>query len=309
MRAYVGARFIAPFIMLPLRSNGKNRQLTTTTIGKAFFMARDIFDLQDRVVVITGGLGQLGRQFTLALIERGARVAIFDFQADAPGAMERFGGQVTKENLLLHKVDVTRRDSIEAALKAVNEVWGVPHALINNAALDSPPGAPAEENGPFETYPESSWDKVMDVNVKGVVLCCQVIGGQMASAGRGSILNVASIYGVVSPDQRIYEYRRTGGATFFKPVAYSASKSALLNLTRYLATYWADKNVRVNTLTFAGVFNNQDEQFLEGYCAKVPLGRMAREDEYNGAVIYLVSDASSYMTGSNMIIDGGWTAW
>jgi len=194
-------------------------------------------------------------------------------------------------------------------LRQVISSWGVPHALINNAALDAPPNAPEEENGPFESYPAGSWDKVMEVNVKGVFLCCQVIGGQMAASGRGSIVNISSIYGMVSPDQRLYEYRRKGGAVFFKPVAYSASKSALLNLTRYLATYWADKGVRVNTLTFGGVFNDQDEQFLKGYCARVPLGRMARENEYDGAIIFLVSDASSYMTGANLIIDGGWTAW
>jgi NAD(P)-dependent dehydrogenase (short-subunit alcohol dehydrogenase family) len=149
----------------------------------------------------------------------------------------------------------------------------------------------------------------MAVNVKGIVLCCQVIGGQMAIEGRGSIINICSIYGIVSPDQRIYEYRRKTGLPFYKPVAYSVSKSALLNLSRYLATYWAEKNIRVNTLTFAGVFNNQDKEFLKGYCTHVPLGRMAREDEYNGAVQFLLSDASSYMTGSNLVIDGGWTAW
>jgi NAD(P)-dependent dehydrogenase (short-subunit alcohol dehydrogenase family) len=272
-------------------------------------LAKDLFDVQDRVVIVTGGLGQLGRQFSLALVDRGAKVAIFDVQVDEQQVLERFGERGTENSLLFLPVDITQRSSIEAGLSQVNAVWGVPHALINNAALDSPPNAPAEENGPFESYPESSWDKVMQVNVKGVFLCCQVVGGQMAETGRGSIINICSIYGIVSPDQRIYEYRRAGGAPFFKPVAYSTSKSALLNLTRYLATYWAGKNVRVNTVTFGGVFNNQDEEFLKGYCARVPLGRMAREDEYNGAMIFLVSDASSYMTGFNLVIDGGWTAW
>jgi NAD(P)-dependent dehydrogenase (short-subunit alcohol dehydrogenase family) len=147
------------------------------------------------------------------------------------------------------------------------------------------------------------------VNVKGLFLCCQVVGGAMAAAGRGSIVNIASIYGLVSPDQRIYEYRREAGSEFYKPVAYSASKSAVLNMTRYLATYWAPRGLRVNTLTFAGVFKQQEARFLENYTRRVPLGRMAREDEYNGAVIFLVSEASSYMTGANMILDGGWTAW
>ncbi len=272
-------------------------------------MAQNLFSVQDKVVIVTGGLGQLGRQFSLTLVDQGARVAIFDLQVDEQQVAEKFGKQCTEDNLLFLPVDITQRTSIEAGLNQVNTAWGVPEALINNAALDSPPNAPAEENGPFESYPESSWDKVMQVNAKGVFLCCQVVGGQMATAGRGSIVNICSTYGIVSPDQRIYEYRHTGGASFFKPVAYSASKSSLLNLTRYLATYWAGSNVRVNTLTFGGVFNKQDGEFLKGYCARVPLGRMAREDEYNGAIIFLVSDASSYMTGSNMIIDGGWTAW
>lgn len=272
-------------------------------------MSADIFNIQNKVVIITGGLGQLGRQFSLALLDRGAKVAVFDVQADEQKITDRFGKRYSENNLFFLPVDITNRGLLESGLNKVIDRWDVPHALINNAALDSPPDAPAEENGPFESYPESSWDKVMQINVKGVFLCCQVIGGQMAKAGRGSIINISSTYGLVSPDQRIYEYRNRDGVPFFKPVAYSASKSALLNLTRYTATYWATRNVRVNTLTFGGVFNHQGEKFLKGYCAKVPLGRMAREDEYNGAVIFLISEASSYMTGSNMIIDGGWTAW
>jgi NAD(P)-dependent dehydrogenase (short-subunit alcohol dehydrogenase family) len=264
--------------------------------------------LQDKVAIVTGGHGQLGRQFTMSLVDRGARVAIFDIQ-DQRWVAEKCPRHLDNDNPMVLQVDITKRPSIEAGLSQVNAKWGVPHVLINNAALDSPPNAGAEENGPFEDYPESAWDKVMEVNTKGVFLCCQVIGAGMAEAGRGSIVNINSIYGLISPDQRIYEYRRAGGSPFFKPLAYSASKSALLNMTRYLATYWAGHNVRVNTLTFGGVFNNQDERFLKNYSARAPLGRMAREDEYNGAIIFLASDASSYMTGANLIIDGGWTAW
>ena len=266
-------------------------------------MPRDVFDLTGRVVVVTGAFGQLGKQFCTALLQRGARIVALDRIPDPKASLG------ASDRVLPLCADVTDRTGLEAALDVVEKRFGVPHGLVNAAALDSPPGAPAAENGPFETYPEGSWDQVMAVNVKGTMLMCQVIGGRMAAAGRGSIVNVSSIYGVVSPDQRLYEYRRAGGEEFFKPVAYAASKSAVLNLTRYLATYWATSNVRVNTVTFGGVFNNQDEQFLAGYAARVPLGRMARPDEYNGAIVFLLSDASSYMTGSNLVLDGGWTAW
>lgn len=268
---------------------------------------RDVFDLTGRVVVVTGAFGQLGQEFCAALLQRGARVAALDQAADAERAADVFGAG--HDQVLAVRMDVTDRAGLVAALDEVERRFGVPHGLVNAAALDSPPGAPASENGPFESYPEESWDRVMAVNVKGTMLACQVIGGRMASAGRGSIINVSSIYGVVSPDQRLYQYRRTEGDAFFKPVAYSASKSALMNLTRYLATYWASKNVRVNAATFGGVFNGQDPRFLAGYEGRVPLGRMARADEYNGAIVFLLSDASSYMTGSNLVIDGGWTAW
>ena len=271
-------------------------------------MTADLFSVKDKVAIITGGMGQLGRQFAHALLDRGAKVGIFDSVIKEDLKREHFSEQIDSGNLLCLPVDVTEKDSITEGLNEVNAKWGIPHALINNAALDSPPNASSNENGPFESYPEASWTKIMDVNVKGVFLCCRIIGGRIAEAGRGSIINVCSIYGLVSPDQRLYEYRRSNGAPFYKPAAYSVSKSALLNLTRYLATYWAPKNIRVNTVTFGGVYNNQDSEFLEGYCERVPLGRMAGESEYNGAIIFLISNASSYMTGSNMVIDGGWTA-
>jgi NAD(P)-dependent dehydrogenase (short-subunit alcohol dehydrogenase family) len=270
-------------------------------------MEKSLFELAGRVVDITGGLGQLGVSFTEALLGHGAKVVCLDVTSPSQAWRERFAGK--EDQLIPIVANVTDKASLQEALEAIQDKWGSVFGLINNAALDSPPGAPAEENGPFETYPEASFDRVMEVNVKGVFLCCQVFGAAMAEAGVGSIINISSTYGVGSPNQDIYQYRRDRGETFFKPVAYSVSKSALLNLTRYLSTYWAEAGVRVNTLTFGGVFNNQDEDFLTEYHKRVPLRRMAQENEYDGAVVYLMSDSASYMTGSNMVIDGGWTAW
>lgn len=269
-------------------------------------MTGEPFALGGRVVIVTGGLGQLGSSFARALVAAGARVAILDVTDDPARAPAL--ADVDRGSLLLCKADVTSRASLEQALAAIRRRWDTPFGLINNAALDTPPDAPASENGPFENYPETSFDRVMEVNVKGVVLCCQVFGGAMAEAGRGSIVNIGSIYGVLSPDQALYEFRRKRGETFFKPVAYSVSKSALYNLTRYLAVYWGGKSVRVNTLTFAGVFNNQDPEFLKPYLPKVPLGRMAEPRDYDGPIVFLMSDASRYMTGSNMVVDGGFSA-
>jgi NAD(P)-dependent dehydrogenase (short-subunit alcohol dehydrogenase family) len=267
----------------------------------------NMFDLSGRVVIVTGGLGQLGRRFSADLIAQGARVAIVD-QFECKD--RTLGGLLPagSDNFLSFVADITRRADLEAVLGEIEKVWEAPFGLVNNAALDTPPDAPASENGPFETYPEESFDRVVDVNLKGTFLCCQVFGGAMARAGRGSIVNVGSIYGVVAPDQGLYEYRRQAGATFFKPVAYSASKSGVYNLTRYLAAYWGIKQVRVNTVTFSGVFNNQDPRFLEKYLPKVPLGRMAEPSDYGGTIVYLMSDASRYMTGSNVVVDGGFTS-
>jgi NAD(P)-dependent dehydrogenase (short-subunit alcohol dehydrogenase family) len=247
----------------------------------------DLFSLEGRVAIVTGGAGQIGAAIVQALEEHGARVAVFDLAADP------------------FRVDVTDRSALEAA---VDEV-GTPHVLVNAAALDSPPDAPPEEVGPVESYPEESFDRVMDVNVKGTFLACQVVGARMAAAGRGSIVNISSIYGMLSPVQDVYEFRRRGGEEFFKPIAYSVSKSALYNLTRYLATYWAKSGVRVNTLTLAGVANEQPREFVDAYTQRLPLGRMADVREVVGPVVFLASDASSYVTGANLVADGGWSAW
>ena len=269
-------------------------------------MAAD-FDLGGRVVVVTGGLGQLGAAFSNALIAAGARVAVLDVSDDR-GRAKIALTDVGEDRLRLYAADVTSKDSLRGVLARIEGDWETPSGLINNAAIDSPPGAPASENGPFEDYPDASLDKMLDVNVKGVIFCCQVFGGAMAKAGRGSIANISSIYGALSPDQGLYQYRRDRGENFYKPVGYSVTKSALMNLTRYLAVYWGKAGVRVNTLTFAGVFANQEPAFLEPYTRKVPLGRMAEPEDYEGPVVFLMSDASRYMTGSNVVIDGGFTA-
>lgn len=284
----------------------KNMAETTYIDNKAAYhegIIQWLFSLEGKTAVVTGAAGQLGGEYVRTLLGAGANVAALDIRPDNPKGNLK---EIDSDRLKLIEVDITSRDSIETGLKTVIARFGHPDILINNAAIDAPPDASEQETGPFETYPESSWELMMDVNLKGLFLCCQVIGGHMAASGGGSIINISSIYGMMSPDQRIYEYKEK---PFFKPVTYSVAKSGILNLSRYLATYWAKKNVRVNTLTLGGVFNNQDSAFLKNYTDKVPLGRMAQQDEYNGAILYLASGASSYMTGANIIIDGGYSCW
>ena len=256
-------------------------------------------------MVITGVAGQLGAEYAKAFLARGSKVVGLDVSPSERGLAIAIEYET---NYLFLTADVTSKASLQSALVKIESKFGVPTVLINNAAIDSPPSAPNEANGRFEDYTESSWDRVIDVNLKGVYLCCQVFGTVMAKANKGSIINIASIYGMVSPDQSIYEYRRKRGDDFYKPVAYSASKSGVLNLTRYLAVYWAKNKVRVNSMTIAGVFNDQEREFLSAYCGRIPVGRMANANEFNGSVLFLASDASSYMTGHNLVIDGGWTA-
>ena len=259
--------------------------------------------------MVTGALGQLGSAYATGLIERGAKVALLDRHDDTSRLPTQLRRACEDGQALCVAADVTDRAALAAALERITSALGMPEGLIANAALDSPPDAPAAENGAFEDYPVQSFRQVLDVNVTGVMLCCQVFGGAMAKAGKGSVVLIGSIYGVVSPDQSIYDYRRGETETFFKPVAYSASKSALYNLTRYLATYWAKRNVRVNSVTLAGVFADQNPRFLDAYLKKMPIGRMADADDYLGIMIYLLSDASRYATGAEFRIDGGWTAW
>ena len=279
-------------------------------------MLDKLFGLYGRTIVVTGGYGQIGRAMANGLVGCGANVAIVEPNASDEATAKAFP-DAPDDVIKAFSADVTDRASLEAALEAITKHFGTPSGLVNNAALDSPPNSTAAENGPFEDYPAASWERIMDVNVKGVFQCCQVFGKAMADAGKGSIANVASIYGTVSPDQSLYQYRRDRGETFYKPVAYSASKSALYNLTRYLAVYWGPKGVRTNTLTFAGVFNNQDGEFLDNYEKKIPLRRggdydrlrgMALAEDYVGPTTFLMSDASSYANGADFRIDGGFLA-
>lgn len=265
-----------------------------------------IFNLEDRIAIVTGGNGQLGTEYVKTLAEAGAKVAVFDLGTKLNPEL---GALQKKYQVKFFPADITKKELIEKAVTALAKEWGVPDILINNAALDAPPGSRAEAHRSFENYPLENWQSVLDVNLTGMFLCCQVIGGRMAEKGRGSIINISSTYGNVSPNQSIYAYQEKKGTPFVKPISYSATKSAVLNLTRYLATYWAKKGVRVNTLSPGGVFNNQDVEFVKNYSALTPMGRMARPGEYNGAILFLASNASSYMTGANLVIDGGWTAW
>jgi NAD(P)-dependent dehydrogenase (short-subunit alcohol dehydrogenase family) len=216
-----------------------------------------------------------------------------------------------EQNIRIYMASVTDKMALETATQRLITDWGIPHILVNNAGIDSKPDGLAEQNAPFEVYPQKYWDDIIGTNLTGVMLASQVIGSHMAAEQRGSIINIGSIYGLVSPNQALYAYReRRDGIPFVKAVSYAASKSGLLNLTRYLATYWAPKNVRVNVISFGGVKTATfDKEFIDAFLERVPMRRQAEIDEYNGVIRFLSSDASSYMTGSNVVVDGGFTAW
>jgi NAD(P)-dependent dehydrogenase (short-subunit alcohol dehydrogenase family) len=269
------------------------------------------FDLTGRTAIVTGGPGLLGQEFCRTLAEAGAAVIVADLQY--PGAQATASSLQEKGyQALAVEVDVTQPESVCAMVKATQEAFGSLDILVNSAALDPKfdPGALAEGDTPlgaFEDYPLAAWQQALDVNLTGMFLCCQAAVRPMLSQGQGVMINICSTYGLVGPDQRIYQ--RQGQQTSFKPVYYSVTKAGVLGMTRYLAAYYAGKNIRVNALTPGGVYNNHDETFLNAYSSRAVLGRMARRDEMNGALLFLASDASSYMTGANLVVDGGWTAW
>jgi len=277
-------------------------------------MKDELFDVEGLIAIVTGGLGQIGRNFVRELYKRGAKVAVFTAHPNPERIESTFpAAEYDYSRLKFYKVDINVKETIEAALDEMQSVWNdAPDILVNNAGIDTQPSAPPEVSGPFEQFPEEVFREVVDVNLIGTFLCCQAVGARMIEAGKGgSIINIGSIYGMLSPIQDIYAYKKElTGVPFIKPVAYSAAKSGIYNLTRYLATYWGKSGIRVNTLTPAGVWRDtQDATFQKNFCERMPMGRMSREDEYNGSLIFLASKASSFMTGANLVVDGGWTAW
>jgi NAD(P)-dependent dehydrogenase (short-subunit alcohol dehydrogenase family) len=273
----------------------------------------ELFDLNGRVAMVTGGAGLLGEQFCRTLAEAGAAVVIVDRNAQAGQVLvDDLVGQGRK--VLAAPADVTSPSSVHAAVEAALDQFGRLDILVNSAALDPKfdPQAQGKPmgSGSFEDFPLEAWQQALDVNLTGAFLCCQAAATAMLIHGGGIIINISSMYGIVAPDQRLYvregekrDERR------FKPVYYTVTKAGMLGLTSYLAAYYAGKNIRVNALTPGGIYNDHDEEFLKKYAARSVLGRMAQKDEMNGALLFLASDASSYMTGANLVLDGGWSVW
>jgi NAD(P)-dependent dehydrogenase (short-subunit alcohol dehydrogenase family) len=268
----------------------------------------DKFSLQGQVALVTGGAGLLGKQFCRTLAEAGAQVVVADLNESASKALAQTISHDGYQAMGVG-VDVTSPESTRAMVAAAVEAYGRLDVLVCSAALDPKfePQHQGQHANSFEDYPLKAWQEALDVNLTGMFLSVQAAVKPMIEQNHGSIILICSTYGLAGPDQRIYE--REGQPKQFKPVFYSVTKAGVLGLTRYLATYYAGTKIRTNALTPGGVYNNHDEVFVRNYTARTVLGRMADQDEMNGALLYLASEASSYMTGSNVVVDGGWTAW
>ena len=270
------------------------------------------FDLRDRVALITGGAGLLGTQHACALAEIGAKVIIADIDL---GGAEQAAAAVDAEwgsgTAMALRLDVTSTDSVKGGLISVLDRFGGIHVLVNNAAVDPKVKAGSVvETSRLENFPLDQWNFQLAVGLTGAFLCAQTFGGWMAANGGGTILNIASDLAIFAPDQRLYrKHGLSEDRQPVKPVTYPVVKTALLGLTRYLATYWHEAGIRCNALSPGGVFNDHGAEFVARLSQLIPIGRMARADEYRAAVQFLCSDASSYMTGQNIVMDGGRSAW
>jgi NAD(P)-dependent dehydrogenase (short-subunit alcohol dehydrogenase family) len=268
----------------------------------------NIFDLTGKTAIVTGGAGVLGKHFCIALSNFGANVAVVDLYEDSLNKVITEIKKNSKSTIKGFVCDITNKESVDLMVSAVLEEFGKIDILHNNAAGKSDDLSKFFEK--FEYYELSQWNKIMDVNVNGMFLVAQAVGSSMVNNNvKGSIIQTSSIYGIMGPDQRIYDGSDYLGHQINTPAVYSTSKAAVIGLTKYLATYWANKGIRVNTLTPGGVESGQNDQFKHNYSLRVPLGRMASTDEMVGALIFLASDASSYITGQNIVIDGGLSAW
>lgn len=256
--------------------------------------------LSGKVVVLTGASGIIGRVASRKFLDAGASLALVDRDSDA---LHRLADELGPHS---HPFvcDLTDRSAVAQLALDVEARMGPVDALFNNVA-----GKTANIFAPFEEFPLDEWEQVMAINLTSAMLCCQKFGAKMAARGHGTIINTLSIYGIVAPDQRIYEGSEYEGRAINSPAVYSAAKAGLWGLTKYLATYWGHCGVRVNAVTPGGVFSGQNETFVERYSARVPLGRMAKAEEIADAMLFLASDNSAYINGQNIVVDGGLTTW
>jgi NAD(P)-dependent dehydrogenase (short-subunit alcohol dehydrogenase family) len=268
----------------------------------------DIFELKGEVGVVTGALGKLGPIWVETLVNAGASVLAMDRPGISPSPdYERLVSRFGFKRLALAQADVCRRTELEAALGKCREIFGTPTILVNNAGIDAPPAAGGQGHR-LEEIPLEINLRILEVNAAGLFLVIQVFGAAMARAGRGSVINIGSLYASVSPDARLYDHIPSD-PPFIKPPAYGASKAAVVNLTKYLAAHLAPYGVRVNALSPGGVLGDQDPEFKRKFCERVPLGRMATSDDLRGPLLFLASRASAYVTGINLMVDGGFTVW